>query len=153
MNIGVAYGLSELILSLRLAKRDPPKLERLECMPKVALLYATYNDVMPEILDALHNQSYSNCDIFVLDDSTDKRCGLIVDACGFPVIRRSSRSGFKAGALNNWLSLYGRVYDCFIILDADSLIGQDFIEEMLRYAEHPFCQNSLFYHPLCQLHK
>lgn len=100
-------------MSLRLAKRDLPKLERLECMPKVALLYATYNDVMLEILDALHNQSYSNCDIFVLDDSTDKRCRLIVDACGFLVIRRSSRSGFKAGALNNWLSLYGRVYDYY----------------------------------------
>jgi cellulose synthase/poly-beta-1,6-N-acetylglucosamine synthase-like glycosyltransferase len=140
-NIGIAYGLSELLLSLVVAKGDLPRLDELRCFPKVALLYVTYNDAMPQSMAELERQSYPNYDIFVLDDSTDDLYKNAVDAYCFKTIRRAERSGFKAGALNNWLSLYGDMYDYFVILDADSLLGESFIEDMVKYAEHPNNEN------------
>lgn len=136
-NIGIAYGLSELILSLILAKGDLPKMGALTRLPKVALLYVTYNDAMPESISELRSQSYPNYDIFVLDDSTEESCRNAVDAYGFRTIRRIERSGFKAGALNNWLSICGCDYEYFVIMDADSKLEMSFIEEMVKYAEHP----------------
>jgi len=137
VNIGIAYSLAELILSLLLRKKDLPKLEKLADTPAVALLYTTYNDAMPEVLSTLKEQTYKNCTVFVLDDSTDKHKKKLLDDSGYRVLRREHRTGFKAGALNNWLSLFGDGYDYFVVLDSDSILPKDFSEEMLKYAEHP----------------
>lgn len=141
INIGVAYGLTELFLSLAIKKKDLPKLNKLSTSPAVALLYVTYNDVIPELLSKLKDQTYKNYDIFVLDDSSDERCKKLVDECAFRTIRRKNRTGFKAGALNNWLSLYSDKYNYFVIADSDSLFKDDFIEKMVKYAEHPSNKN------------
>ena len=137
INFGLAYSLTELVLSLCLRKLDLPKIPTLVNVPAVALLYLTYNDVMPEVISTLKRQTYSNYKIFILDDSTAKDKKTILDKSGYEVIRRESRTGFKAGALNNWLSLYGDNYDYFVILDSDSLLPKYFVEEMVKYAEHP----------------
>ena len=117
INILVAYRLSEFITSLLSKKKDLPKLNELTSTTPVALLYVTYNDAMPEALARLKNQTYKNCDIFILDDSTDKKSRELIDRFDYKTIRRAERIGFKAGALNNWLSLYGDEYEYFIILD------------------------------------
>lgn len=137
INIGVAYRLSELFLSLVVKKKDLSKFDKLDSFPSVAVLYVTYNDVMPDLLFKLKEQTYKNYDIYVLDDSTNDECIRVIDNCGFKVVRRRSRAGFKAGSLNNWLFLYGNNYDYFIIADSDSVFEKDFIENMVLYAEHP----------------
>lgn len=141
INIGVAYGIAEFFLSLAVKRKDLPKLDKLGLLPKVALLYTTYNDVLPAPLSRLNYQVYGNYDIFILDDSTNKTQIDIIKTSGYRIIRRDNRRGFKAGALNNWLSIYGDDYDYFIISDADSLFDDDFIEKMVKYAEHPSNEN------------
>ncbi len=111
---------------------DPPD-------PKVAVLYTTINDVVPECLERI--QQTHPVDVFVLDDSTDPEKRQIIDsisaARGYTVLRRDSRIGYKAGAINNWLGKYGCGYDHFVLLDADSIIPKDWVQECIRYAEHP----------------
>jgi cellulose synthase/poly-beta-1,6-N-acetylglucosamine synthase-like glycosyltransferase len=137
LDIGVAYGMTETILALTTSKKDLLRLDSLSKLPKVALIYTTFNDVLPETMARLKDQRYENYDIFILDDSTKEDCSKIVDSFGFKTIRRDNRTGFKAGALNNWIKLYGDDYDYFIILDADSLLDPDFIENMVKYGDHP----------------
>jgi cellulose synthase (UDP-forming) len=137
INIGVAFGLTEFVLSLILNKNDLPCLKKLETYPGVALLYVTYNDVLPEVMHKLKYQDYPNYDIFILDDSTNEECIIETDNSGFKVVRRYNRKGFKAGAINNWLSLYGDKYDYFVIADSDSIFERDFLRSMVKYGEHP----------------
>lgn len=137
INIGVAFGLTEFMLSLILDKNDLPCLNELETYPGVALLYVTYNDVLPEIMLKLKHQDYPNYDIFILDDSTNSRCRTETESSGFKIVRRCNRKGFKAGAINNWLCLYGDRYDYFVIADSDSIFERDFIKSMVKYGEHP----------------
>lgn len=141
LNIGISYGLTQWILSIFVSTKMPPRLERLEEHPRVAVLYVTCDDVIPQCLENLSRQSYPNYDVFVLDDSADDLYQLKVDhisKChGYQVVRRNCRSGFKAGALNNWLLKYGSNYKYFTVLDADSLVQCDYLSRMLQYSEHP----------------
>ncbi len=130
INIGVAYRLIELFLSLAVKKKDLLKVNDLVSSPSVALLYVTYNDAMPDLLRKLKDQTYKKYDIFILDDSTNEGHIKLIDNYGFKTIRRGARAGFKAGSLNNWLSLYGDKYDYFVIADSDSAFEIDFIENM-----------------------
>jgi hypothetical protein len=83
----------------------------------------------------LKNQTYENCEVFVLDDSD---CKLNPDLLPieFKLIKRNNRHGFKAGALNNWINRYGKIFRYFVIIDADSQFDPHFVEEMLKYSEH-----------------
>src|SRR6266511_17064 len=134
-----AYVFSRRVLSLVLPPFRLPALDRLERHPRVAVLYTTMNDVVPDCLRAVR-QAYP-VDVFVLDDSSDPAKREIVDGLagevGFRVVRRSSREGFKAGAINHWLGLHGHAYDYFVLLDSDSLLPPDWVGHALRYAEHP----------------
>ncbi len=116
-----------------------PKLNRLARQPRVAVLYATMNDVVPECVTAIQ-QTYP-VDVYLLDDSSDPNKRAVVDDLArrmrFGILRRPERKGFKAGALNNWLQQYGTAYDYFVILDSDSVLPPDWVAEALTYAEHP----------------
>ena len=106
---------------------------------KVAVLYTTINDVVPECLERI-DQTQA-VDVYVLDDSTDPDKRQIVDSISaardYTVLRRDSRTEYKAGAINNWLGTYGSGYEYFVLLDADSIIPKDWVKECIRYAEHP----------------
>src|SRR3989442_6707929 len=116
-----------------------PSLDRIERQPKVAVLYTTMNDVVPDCLRCVR-QDYP-VDVFVLDDSSDPGKRALVDRVaeeiGATVLRRQGRKGFKAGAINRWLSVHGREYEYFVLLDADSLLPRDWVGHALRFAEHP----------------
>lgn len=135
INIGISYRLIELFLSLIVKKTDLRRIKQLFFYPKVALLYVTYNDAIPKYLKELKKQTYTNYDIYVLDDSNEEKFIKLVDSFEYKVLRRTTRSGFKAGSLNNWLRLYGNEYKYFIIADSDSSFENKFIENMVMYAE------------------
>lgn len=141
LNIGMAYSMAGFLFTLFLKPTNLPYLAHLSQPPKVALLYTTCNDAIPEIISKLKEQTWKHCDVFILDDSSSERFHSVIDDLaiqyGYQVVRRRSRDGFKAGNLNNWLRLYGAQYDYFVVLDADSIIEADFVERMLKYAEHP----------------
>ncbi len=137
VNMIIAYRMSEFFLSLFVHGHDLPKIETLTELPTVALLYVTYNDAIPEIIEKLHSQTYTNYCIFILDDSTDPKSRAIVDNFPYTILRREHRTGFKAGAINNWLDLYGSQYKYFVIFDSDSIVSEDFIENLVKYGEHP----------------
>jgi cellulose synthase/poly-beta-1,6-N-acetylglucosamine synthase-like glycosyltransferase len=137
INISLAYEFTLLLCVTFLPGKDLPKLINLETSPNVALLYLSFNDAMREALARLSEQNYSQCDVFVLDDSTDADCRALVDRYPYPVIRRENRAGQKAGAINHWLAAYGSGYDYFVVLDNDTILGPQFVENVLKYAEHP----------------
>lgn len=134
-----SFVFSKRLFSLFLPPYPLPALDHISGSPRVAILYTTMNDVVPDCLRAVR-QTYP-CDVFILDDSSDESKRAIVDALavevGSSVIRRPERLGFKAGALNNWLRLHGQTYDYFVLLDADSFLPVDWVSLALRYAEHP----------------
>lgn len=135
--LGVAMDLAQLLTAAVSPERDLPKLEHPAREPSVAVLFLVCDDVVPEALAALGHQTHSRTDFFVLDDSRDRRAQALVDAAPFRVVRRHDRKGNKAGNINHWLRLHGGRYDYFLILDSDSIVSGDFVEQMLRYAEHP----------------
>ncbi len=138
--LGGAYGLARQTVALVYRRRgELPALSDLAGRPKVAILYTTMNDVVPECLAAIH-QDYPT-DVFVLDDSSDAGARNTVDriarSFGFRVVRRPARRGFKAGAINDWFARWGAQYDYFVLLDADSFLPVDWVREALKFAEHP----------------
>src|SRR3989442_3279750 len=134
-----AFVFSKRLLSLFLPPYQLPVLDRLPRPPKVAVLYATMNDVVPACVRAIR-QAYP-CDVYILDDSSDAAKRAIVDRLavemGFRLLRRPNREAFKAGAINNWLRAYGSEYDYLVLLDADSALPPDWVGHAVRYAEHP----------------
>ena len=134
-----AFVFTKRLASLVVKPYRLPKLDRLARQPRVAILYTTMNDVVPECAVAIR-QTYP-VDVFLLDDSKDPFKRDVVDRIaadrGFRVLRRAERKGFKAGAINHWLSLYGQQYDYFVLLDADSVLPPDWVEHALLYADHP----------------
>src|SRR2546428_693988 len=122
-----AFVFSKRLLSLFLPPYQLPVLDRLPRQPRVAVLYATMNDVVPTCVRAIR-QAYP-CDVYILDDSSDPAKRMIVDRLavemGFRLLRRPNREAFKAGAINNWLRAYGSEYDYLVLLDADSALPPD----------------------------
>jgi cellulose synthase/poly-beta-1,6-N-acetylglucosamine synthase-like glycosyltransferase len=140
--IGLAYNIMDLICYFLVSEDDLPRLTSLPKgkTPKVAVLYCTYNDCDTDCLKTAGEQDHP-VKVYVLDDSTDPEKMRAVDYYaslkGFKVLRREQRTGYKAGALNNWLKLYGQDFDYIAVMDSDSKLPRDFISSSLAYAEHP----------------
>ena len=137
--LSFSIAFSKRVVSLFVKPYALPRLDPIARQPKVAVLYATMNDVVPECVRAIR-QTYP-VDVYLLDDSSDPYKRALVDDLarehGFRVLRRAERRGFKAGAINGWLAQYGAQYEYFVLLDADSLLPPDWVAETLKYAEHP----------------
>lgn len=138
-NFSFALAMTKRILSFLVSPYQMAKIQSLTNKPQVAVLYATMNDVVPEALSSIW-QTYRS-QVYVLDDSTDPHKRSIIDRIagekGFVVMRREQRRGFKAGAINDWIKIYGAEYDYIVLLDADSYLPPDWVEDALKYAEHP----------------
>ncbi len=105
--------------------------------PRVLLLYCTCNDFNAKALSECRKQKYPNYKTVILDDS--KNADYISEIDEYvsknpevELIRRTDKSGYKAGNLNNYLK--GRSdYDYFVVLDSDEIIPHDYIVETLKY--------------------
>ena len=135
--LGLTYDMAELLLALVAPRCDPPHCDGLMTRPRIALLCCTCDDVDIGVLRNLRNQTYENLEVFILDDSQSNNSRSLVDSVGLTVIRRCNRSGYKAGNLNNWLSRYSLPFPYFVVADADSILPDSFVEQMVCYAEHP----------------
>lgn len=106
---------------------------------KVAIIYVTKDDFIPEALLSAINQTYKNASVFVLDDSTDEtNKKTIDDFCRqtnntFSIIRRTSGEKNKAGNVNNFLALYRSQFQYMFVMDSDTYIAKDAITNCLKY--------------------
>ncbi|MBU4689948.1 glycosyltransferase [Mycoplasma zalophidermidis] len=107
---------------------------------KIALLYPTKDDFSSEAVLESINQSYKNIHFFILDDSKKSKYISMIDSfiqqnqhLNITVIRREIKKGFKAGNINNFLSLYKNQFDYYVWLDSDEKLCFDFVERCLQY--------------------
>lgn len=114
--------------------------------PAVTVQIPLYNEpaVAARAVDAAAALRYEGrLEIQLLDDSTDETSGIIAArvaaarARGVEIehVRRSSREGYKAGALAQGMAL-GRG-ELFAIFDADFVPSPDFLERVVPYFSHP----------------
>lgn len=108
---------------------------------KVAILYVTKDDFIPEALNSALIQTYKNFDVFVLDDSTNpsfiKSIKDFQSNHNFTIIRREGVGPKnKAGNINNFLQNYIDKYDYIAILDSDSYVQKDFLYNSLKYFDY-----------------
>lgn len=140
--VNVAYVLACLVTTIipprtldeaDLSARDPADL------PRVALLYCSFNDAEEPAIAAACAQEYPAAEVFLLDDSTEDRYRELVDeaaaAHGATVVRRADRTGFKGGAINHWLAEHGDAFDHLVILDADSTLPPEWTRRMVAKME------------------
>ncbi|MBX2814318.1 MAG: glycosyltransferase [Myxococcales bacterium] len=142
LGVLAGIGLHRLLATVASCGYRVPKLESLHHVPRVLIQLPLYNEafVAERVIRAVALLRYptQNLLIQILDDSTD-HTRTIVDrvasqlrAQGVPIeiVRRSSRVGFKAGALAQGLTECGEV-DAVAIFDADFVPSPDFLEKMV----------------------
>ncbi|HUR61800.1 MAG TPA: glycosyltransferase [Candidatus Thermoplasmatota archaeon] len=114
--------------------------------PKVAFQVPVFNEpfemVQQTILHLLH-QDYprSHFLVVVCDDSTDPQLAAQLAAfcaeVGAEYVRRPSRGGFKAGALNHATKLLPPDFELVAIIDADYWVEPDFLKATVGYFVDP----------------
>jgi cellulose synthase/poly-beta-1,6-N-acetylglucosamine synthase-like glycosyltransferase len=127
--------------------RMPERKATLDELPMVTIQLPLYNElyVVERLVDSVCAMDYpkDRLEIQVLDDSTDETVALVADIVaakrqlGFDIvqIRRSDRSGFKAGALR--YGLESAKGEFVAIFDADFVPHPNFLNETLRHFTHP----------------
>ncbi len=122
--------------------------------PRVACVVASFNEppeVLEETVGALLALDYANKEIIILDDSTKSQSQAgareIAARYGVQCIQRTSRRGFKAGAINDYLAQSDAEF--LAIFDADALPVANFLTDVVpMIAENPklaFVQTPQFY--------
>lgn len=111
-------------------------------LPNITVQIPVYNDpVVVECVKSCLKFDYpkDKCEVIVVDDSTDETVKLLdklkKEVGGFRIIRRKSRAGFKAGALNEATKVSKG--DVIVIFDSDYVLKEDF----LRKAVQPFSED------------
>ena len=125
--------------------KKPAAKTRPDKAPFVTVMLATYNEasVVDRLLGAVTKIDYPNFEVIVADDSTDKstleRLRPWQEKHGIKVVHRESRSGFKAGALNNALRHANSKCEYLALFDADYVPGKDILWEMVG----DFCRDDI----------
>ncbi|MBN1576381.1 MAG: glycosyltransferase [Chitinispirillaceae bacterium] len=152
----LAYGVQCYILTYLFLRKRKEKIasqrERMKYFssisdesnyPKVVTQLPMYNEksVASRVIHAVAAMDYprSRHEIQVLDDSTDETIGyvestvkeLIQQGIRISVIRRSDRTGFKAGALQNGLKYTDAEF--IAIFDADFVPPVDFLKKSIAF--------------------
>ncbi len=126
--------LAMWLLTLAPAPRAP--LPRPSSTARVALLYCTADDLNPDALRRSARQDRP-VSVFILDDSSspDRRAEIdeLAETEGFTVLRRRTRTGYKAGNLNAALKRLIADFDYFVVLDSDEIIPQHFASRALAH--------------------
>ena len=105
-------------------------------LPFVSIHVAAYNEerVIERLLTALTQLDYPEYEVVVVDDSTDESVEVLQRWVGrprFKILHRTSRDGFKGGALQQALKLMDPRTDYVVVFDADSVPFPDSIERLL----------------------
>ena len=140
------YSLVYLYYRHRNRRQGPPE-SRFDKLPRITVQLPVYNErfVVRELLEAVCNLQYPQelLEIQVLDDSDDETRTILANAVremqarGIPIeyIRRGSREGYKAGALQAGL---GRAKgELIAVFDADFTPEPDFLQRMVHYFADP----------------
>ena len=135
--LGALYGAFNLVIFIasHWYRRTTLPRRSLGDLPKVAVLYTTFNDFDDRAFASLLGLQYPRKDIYILDDSTRPEARAQVDRAAAEhavrVLRREDRRGFKAGAINR--ALDGLDCEFFAIVDADEIVPPDFLERALEH--------------------
>src|SRR6266404_9926043 len=106
--------------------------------PFVSIHVAAYNEkrVIERLLTCLDQLDYPEYEVVVVDDSTDESVQILEKWKGrprFKIGHRTSRLGFKGGALREALKVMDPRTEYVVIFDADSMPFPDSIERFLPY--------------------
>jgi cellulose synthase/poly-beta-1,6-N-acetylglucosamine synthase-like glycosyltransferase len=104
--------------------------------PFVSVHVAAYNEkrVIERLLTALSQLEYPEYEVVVVDDSTDESVQILEQWAGrprFKILHRTSRSGYKGGALREALKVMDPRTEYVVVFDADSVPFPDSIERLL----------------------
>ncbi|MEM7815705.1 MAG: glycosyltransferase [Candidatus Aenigmatarchaeota archaeon] len=112
-------------------------------LPKVSVHIPVYND--PVVVECVKrclkfNYPKSKYEIIVIDDSTDGETSKLLKDLkkrnrGFKILRRDSRRGFKAGALNDATKISKG--DIIVVFDSDYRPERNFLKKVVQ----PFLQS------------
>ena len=144
------YSLSQLnlVYLFRKARRkghlpQAPELPKNYVYPRVTVQLPVFNElyVVERLIDTVASFDWpKDCfEVQVLDDSDDETVALIARKVGewrakgidIAQVRRTSRKGFKAGALQYGMGIAKGDY--FAIFDADFVPGKDFLKKILPH--------------------
>jgi len=110
--------------------------------PHVSIFIPVYNEpisLVSRIIDAAICIDYPSYEIFILDDSDDhiiaKQNQQIAFSHKIKYIHRTSRQGFKAGAINNGLNLLDHNTVYLLILDVDHVPKTQILKSVIQIAE------------------
>ena len=111
---------------------------QLERNPFVSIHVATYNEkrVIDRFLLAVTSMEYDNYEVIVADDSTDETVQLLEQWKSHPRVRishRTSREGYKGGALKQALTQTDPRAEYILVFDADFIPYPDAITQFLKY--------------------
>ena len=106
--------------------------------PFVSIHVAAYNEkrVIERLLEALDKLQYPEYEVVLVDDSTDESVQILQqwrDRPRFKILHRTSRKGYKGGALREALLVTDPRAEYIVIFDADSVPFPDSIERLLPH--------------------
>ena len=104
--------------------------------PFVSVQVAAYNEkrVIERLLTALSQLDYPEYEVVVVDDSTDDSVQILDrwrTMPRFKILHRTSRAGYKGGALQEALKVMDPRTEYVVVFDADSVPFSDSIERLL----------------------
>ena len=111
--------------------------------PFVSVHVAAYNErrVIERLLTALSQLEYPEYEVIVVDDSTDDSRMILerwTNTPGFKILHRTSRQGYKGGALREALKVMDPRTEYVVVFDADSVPFSDSID---RFLPHFYYEN------------
>ena len=150
-----AYSLHAAWLVWQLRHKQPAHLPPAPAVwPTVTVQLPIYNEryVVERLIDACARLDYpaDRLQIQVLDDSDDVTCSLVDESAerwrrqgrNVQVVRRLSRTGYKAGALAHALPL--ATGEFIVIFDADFQPAPDFLRQTVPYLTAPGAERIAF---------
>ncbi len=150
-----ALGYMVNVFNLRGAERAAPRIvPEKGAEPWVAVIVAARHeprDILESTLITFRNLNYPHKNIYLLDDSSDRRFQEEADELGrlhgVTVFRRDARHGAKAGIVNDFIAGMGEKY--LAVFDADQNPMPDFLDEIIPFLEGDpklaFVQTPQFY--------
>ncbi len=132
MLLTTAYIFIFSVFSLRGTKGKFPKAKKLH---RMVVLFPAYKEdrVIKQSVESILSQTFSRdkYDVAVISDKMEEQTNLELEAMGVKVFRAAYKDSSKAKALNLAMDeLKGSDYELVVILDADNVVQENFLEEI-----------------------